>query len=60
MQSPFVTLFMHIDDNDPYEDYSAMIIQEIIKQRYEGIKNEKGVYITPAYPKHKLILEMLV
>ena len=57
MQSPFVTLFMHIDDNDPYEDYSAMIIQEIIKQRYEGIKNEKGVYITPAFPKLIYVLD---
>lgn len=56
-QSPFVTLFLHIDDNDKYEKYSAMIIEEIIDQRYEGIKNEKGVYITPAFPKLIYVLD---
>lgn len=56
-QSPFVTLFLHIDDNDPYEEYTAMIIEEIIDQRYEGIKNEKGVYVTPAFPKLIYVLD---
>ena len=46
-QSPFVTLFLYLDDNDEYIDENAMIIEEILKQRYEGIKNEKGVYVTP-------------
>ena len=56
-QSPFVTLFLHIDDNDPYEEYTAMIIEEIIDQIYEGIKNEKGVYVTPAFPKLIYVLD---
>ena len=56
-QSPFVTLFLHIDDEDEYEEYSALIIEEIIKQRYEGIKNEKGVFITPAFPKLIYVLD---
>lgn len=50
-QSPFVTIFMHVKDEDPYKRETAMIIEEILKQRYEGIKNEVGVYVTPAFPK---------
>ena len=50
-QSPFVTLFMYLDEKDEYIDENALIIEEILKQRYEGIKNEKGVYVTPAFPK---------
>lgn len=56
-QSPFVTLFMHLDENDPYIEENAMIIEEIIRQRYQGIKNEKGVYITPAFPKLVYVLD---
>ena len=50
-QSPFVTLFLNLEKDDPYIEENAMIIEEIIRQRYKGIKNEKGVYITPAFPK---------
>ena len=50
-QSPFVTLFLNLDENDEYIEENAMIIEEILKQRYKGIKNEKGVYVTPAFPK---------
>ncbi len=50
-QSPFVTLFLNLDENDEYIEENAMIIEEILKQRYQGIKNEKGVYVTPAFPK---------
>ena len=50
-QSPFVTLFLNLDEENEYIEENAMIIEEILKQRYEGIKNEKGVYITPAFPK---------
>lgn len=50
-QSPFVTLFLNIDENDEYVDEVAMIVEEILRQRYEGIKNEQGVYVTPAFPK---------
>lgn len=56
-QSPFVTLFLHLDKDDPYIKENAMIIEEIIKQRYEGIKNEKGVYVTPAFPKLIYVLD---
>ena len=56
-QSPFVTIFMHLDKEDPYLKYTAMIIEEIINQRYTGIKNEKGVYITPAFPKLVYVLD---
>ena len=55
-QSPFVTLFLNLDENDPYKKENAMIIEEILKQRYEGIKNEKGIYITPAFPKLVYVL----
>lgn len=50
-QSPFVTLFLNLDEENEYIEEIAMIVEEILKQRYEGIKNEKGVYITPAFPK---------
>ena len=50
-QSPFVTLFLNLEENDEYIEENAMIIEEILKQRYKGIKNEKGVYVTPAFPK---------
>lgn len=50
-QSPFVTLFLNLDEDDEYIEENAMIIEEILKQRYQGIKNEKGVYVTPAFPK---------
>ncbi|MDE6791399.1 MAG: anaerobic ribonucleoside-triphosphate reductase, partial [Clostridia bacterium] len=46
-QSPFVTLFLYLDENDEYIEENAMIIEEILRQRYKGIKNEVGVYITP-------------
>lgn len=56
-QSPFVTLFLNLDINDPYVEENAMIIEEILRQRIEGIKNEKGVYITPAFPKLIYVLD---
>ncbi len=56
-QSPFVTLFMYLDEKDEYIDENALIIEEILKQRYEGIKNEKGVYVTPAFPKLIYVLD---
>lgn len=56
-QSPFVTLFLNLEKDDPYIKENAMIIEEIIKQRYEGIKNEKGVYVTPAFPKLVYVLD---
>lgn len=56
-QSPFVTLFLNLDVNDPYIKENAMIIEEILNQRIEGIKNEKGVYVTPAFPKLIYVLD---
>jgi len=56
-QSPFVTLFLHLEEGDPYIKENAMIIEEVIRQRYEGIKNEAGVYVTPAFPKLVYVLD---
>lgn len=56
-QAPFVTLFLSVDVDDPYCDYNVLIIEEILKQRLEGIKNEKGVRITPAFPKLVYVLD---
>lgn len=56
-QSPFVTLFMYIEDGYEYEKEVAMIIEEILRQRLEGIKNEMGVYVTPAFPKLIYVLD---
>ncbi len=56
-QSPFVTIFMYLDENDEYIEENAAIIEEILKQRHQGIKNEKGVYITPAFPKLIYVLD---
>lgn len=56
-QSPFVTLFLHLEKDDPYIKENAMIIEEILRQRYQGIKNESGVYVTPAFPKLVYVLD---
>ena len=56
-QAPFVTLFMHLKDDDEYIEENAMIFEEVIRQRLEGIKNEKGVYVTPAFPKLVYVLD---
>lgn len=58
-QAPFVTVFMYLDeveDGQTREDL-AMIIEEMLKQRMKGVKNEKGVYITPAFPKLIYVLD---
>ena len=56
-QSPFVTLFLNLQDGDPYIEENAMIIEEVLRQRLEGIKNESGVFITPAFPKLVYVLD---
>ena len=56
-QSPFVTLFMYMKEAAGYEEEMAMIIEEVLKQRYKGIKNEKGVYVSPAFPKLVYVLD---
>ncbi|MEA5004386.1 MAG: anaerobic ribonucleoside-triphosphate reductase, partial [Christensenella sp.] len=56
-QSPFVTLFLNLDKDDEYLNENAMIVEEILRQRLEGIKNVKGVYVTPAFPKLVYVLD---
>ena len=56
-QIPFVTLFLQLEENDPYIKENAMIIEEILKQRIQGVKNEAGVYVTPAFPKLVYVLD---
>ncbi len=56
-QSPFVTLFMHFDPNYEYAREAALIDEEILKQRILGIKNQVGVYVTPAFPKLIYVLD---
>lgn len=57
MQSPFVTLFLHIDETSDYTDEVAMIVEEIIRQRIQGVKNKDGKYVTPAFPKLIYVLD---
>ncbi len=56
-QSPFVTLFLNLQEDDPYLKENAMIVEEILRQRLQGIKNDKGVYVTPAFPKLIYVLD---
>ena len=56
-QSPFVTLFLNLQEDDEYIEENAMIIEEILNQRIQGIKNEVGVYVTPAFPKLVYVLD---
>ena len=56
-QSPFVTLFLEIPNDDEYQEEIAMIIEEILRQRLQGVKNEKGVYVTPSFPKLVYVLD---
>ncbi len=58
-QAPFVTVFMYLDEVEEgrTRDDLAMVIEEMLLQRIEGVKNEKGVYITPAFPKLIYVLE---
>lgn len=58
-QAPFVTVFMYLDEvpEGRTRDDLAMIIEEVLKQRMQGVKNEKGVWITPAFPKLIYVLD---
>ena len=58
-QAPFVTVFMYLNEakNEQEKRDLALIIEEVLKQRYQGVKNEKGVWITPAFPKLIYVLE---
>ena len=56
-QAPFLSVCMYLGETNEYKDELAMIIEEVLKQRIQGMKNEKGVYITPAFPKLLYVLE---
>ncbi|MCH5290276.1 MAG: anaerobic ribonucleoside-triphosphate reductase [Treponema sp.] len=58
-QAPFVTVFMYLNEakNEQEKADLALIIEEVLKQRYQGVKNEKGAWITPAFPKLIYVLE---
>lgn len=56
-QAPFVTLFMHFDPKSEYAKEAALIDEEILKQRIQGVKNDANVYITPAFPKLIYVLD---
>lgn len=56
-QAPFVTVFMYLGENAEYKYETSLLIEEFLKQRLQGIKNEKGVYVTPAFPKLIYVLE---
>ncbi len=58
-QAPFVTVFMYLDEvpEGQIRDDLAMIIEEMLYQRIRGVKNERGTYITPAFPKLIYTLE---
>ena len=58
-QAPFVTVYMYLGEakNEQERHDLAMIIEEVLRQRYQGVKNEKGVWVTPAFPKLIYVLE---
>ena len=58
-QSPFVTVFMYLNEakNDKEQEDLALIIEEVLKQRFQGVKNEEGYWVTPAFPKLIYVLE---
>ena len=58
-QAPFVTVFMYLGEakNDQERDDLALVIEEVLRQRYEGVKNEQGVWVTPAFAKLIYVLE---
>ena len=58
-QAPFITVFMYLNEarNEQEKRDLALIVEEMLRQRYEGVKNEKGVWITPAFPKLIYVLE---
>ena len=56
-QAPFLSVCMYLGETDEYKEELAMIIEEVLKQRIIGMKNDKGVYVTPAFPKLLYVLE---
>lgn len=56
-QAPFLSVCMYLGETDEYKEELAMIIEEVLRQRIQGMKNDKGIYITPAFPKLLYVLE---
>ena len=56
-QAPFLSVCMYLGETEEYKEELAMLIEEVLKQRTQGMKNENGVYITPAFPKLLYVLE---
>ena len=56
-QAPFLSVCLYLGETEEYKEELALIIEEMLNQRIEGMKNEKGVYITPAFPKLSYVLE---
>ena len=56
-QAPFLSVCMYLGETEEYKEELAMIIEEVLKQRIQGMKNDKGVYVTPAFPKLLYVLE---
>ncbi len=56
-QAPFLSVCLYLGETEEYKEELAMLIEEVLKQRTEGMKNEKGVFITPAFPKLLYVLE---
>ena len=56
-QAPFLSVFMYLNENTEYTEEIAMIIEEMLKQRIQGIENEQGVYVTPSFPKLLYVLD---
>ena len=56
-QAPFLSVNMYLGETEEYKEELAMIIEEVLNQRIEGMKNSKGVYVTPAFPKLLYVLE---
>lgn len=56
-QTPFVSIFMYLDENPEYKKETAMITEEMLKLRLLGMKNADGVYVTPAFPKLLFVLD---
>ncbi len=56
-QAPFLSVNMYVSEDPEYQSETALLIEEFLKQRIQGFKNEKGVYVTPAFPKLLYVLE---
>ena len=56
-QTPFVTIFLHLDENNEYIYEISLIIEEILRQRLQGVKNSQGIWSTPAFPKLVYVLD---